>query len=88
MLSALQEMAPQIAALPYEIWFAGLAGEEAGQHGAKALASQEKFDFVIAGEPTGLDVVQTHKGSARLSAPDKRGRGPCPRNRTAGENAI
>jgi len=67
MLWALREAGPQISALPYEIWFAGLAGEEAGQHGARALAAQETFDFVIAGEPTGLDVVHAHKGSAWLS---------------------
>jgi acetylornithine deacetylase/succinyl-diaminopimelate desuccinylase-like protein len=67
MLWALRDAGPMLAALPYEIWFAGLVGEEAGQHGAKALAAQERFDFVIAGEPTGLDVVHTHKGSAWLS---------------------
>ncbi len=67
MLWALKEATPMIPALPYEIWFAGLMGEEAGQHGAKALSSQEKFAFVIAGEPTGLHVVHTHKGSAWLS---------------------
>ncbi len=67
MLWALREAAPGISVLPYEIWFAGLAGEEAGQHGARALAAQETFDFVIAGEPTGLDVVHTHKGSAWIS---------------------
>jgi acetylornithine deacetylase/succinyl-diaminopimelate desuccinylase-like protein len=67
MLWALKEAAPLIPSLPYEIWFAGLMGEEAGQHGAKALSAQETFDFVIAGEPTGLNVVHTHKGSAWLS---------------------
>lgn len=67
MLWALKEAAPLIPSLPYEIWFAGLMGEEAGQHGAKALAAQEEFAFVIAGEPTELDVVHTHKGSAWLS---------------------
>ncbi|MEI8310425.1 MAG: M20 family metallopeptidase [Verrucomicrobiota bacterium] len=67
MLWALKEAAPMIAALPYEIWFAGLMGEEAGQHGAKALSAQEDFAFVIAGEPTDLNVVYTHKGSAWLS---------------------
>jgi acetylornithine deacetylase/succinyl-diaminopimelate desuccinylase-like protein len=66
MLWALRETRDQLATLPYEIWFAGLAGEEAGQHGARALAAQEKFDFVIAGEPTSLDVVNTHKGCTRL----------------------
>ena len=39
--------------LGHEIWFAGLCSEEAGQHGARSLAAQERFDFVIAGEPTG-----------------------------------
>jgi acetylornithine deacetylase/succinyl-diaminopimelate desuccinylase-like protein len=67
MLWALKEAAPLIPSLPYEIWFAGLMGEEAGQHGAKALSAQEKFAFVIAGEPTGLNVVHAHKGSAWLS---------------------
>lgn len=63
MLWALREALPFISSLPYEIWFAGLVGEEAGQHGAKALAAQEDFAFVIAGEPTDLNVVHTHKGS-------------------------
>jgi acetylornithine deacetylase/succinyl-diaminopimelate desuccinylase-like protein len=67
MLWALKGAAPLIPALPYEIWFAGLMGEEAGQHGAKALSAQEKFAFVIAGEPTGLNIVRAHKGSAWLS---------------------
>ena len=67
MLWALKEAAPLIPSLPYEIWFAGLMGEEAGQHGAKALSAQEKFAFVIAGEPTGLNIVHAHKGSAWLS---------------------
>lgn len=66
MLWALKEMSGELGALPYEIWFAGLAGEEAGQHGAKALAAEEEFAFVIAGEPTGLDVVHTHKGCTQL----------------------
>jgi len=66
MLWALRETAAAIPSLGYEIWFAGLAGEEAGQHGAKALAAEEKFDFVIAGEPTGMNAVYTHKGSTHL----------------------
>jgi acetylornithine deacetylase/succinyl-diaminopimelate desuccinylase-like protein len=44
--------------------FAGLADEESGQIGAKAAAAQRFADFVIAGEPTSLDVVYTHKGTA------------------------
>jgi acetylornithine deacetylase/succinyl-diaminopimelate desuccinylase-like protein len=66
MLWALREMKDDLHSLRYEIWFAGLAGEEAGQHGAKALAAEEEFAFVIAGEPTGLDVVHTHKGCTQL----------------------
>ena len=67
MLWALKEAGPMVPSLPYEIWFAGLMGEEAGQHGAKALSAQEKFAFVIAGEPTGMNIVHAHKGSAWLS---------------------
>jgi acetylornithine deacetylase/succinyl-diaminopimelate desuccinylase-like protein len=67
MLWALREERAILKKLPYEIWFAGLVGEEAGQHGAKALAAQEQFDFVIVGEPTQMQVVHTHKGSAWIS---------------------
>lgn len=66
MLWALRLLGDRVAHLSHEIWFAGLAGEEAGQHGAKALAAEERFDFVIAGEPTMLDVVNTHKGCTNL----------------------
>ena len=67
MLTALSECRDILPTLSHEIWFAGLMGEEAGQHGAKALAAQEKFDFVIVGEPTGLQTVYTHKGSVWLT---------------------
>lgn len=67
MLWALREALPLIPSLPYEIWFAGLMGEEAGQQGAKALAEEEEFAFAVVGEPTGMDIVHTHKGSAWLS---------------------
>lgn len=63
MLCALRDSRDFIPSLPFEIWFAGLVGEEAGQHGARSLAATDFFDFVLAGEPTGLDVVHTHKGS-------------------------
>jgi acetylornithine deacetylase/succinyl-diaminopimelate desuccinylase-like protein len=87
MLAALSRCRDIIPTLGHEIWFAGLMGEESGQHGAKALASQEHFDFVIAGEPTDLKTVHAHKGSlwvtltaqgraVHASAPDR------------GENAI
>jgi acetylornithine deacetylase/succinyl-diaminopimelate desuccinylase-like protein len=67
MLAALHASRDALATLSHEIWFAGLAGEEAGQHGAHALAAQEQFDLVIAGEPTELDFVHTHKGSMFMS---------------------
>jgi acetylornithine deacetylase/succinyl-diaminopimelate desuccinylase-like protein len=67
MLSALRAVREHLPRLSHEIWFAGLAGEEAGQHGAHALASKESFALVIAAEPTGLDFVYTHKGSMFLT---------------------
>ena len=63
MLTALGRSRELISSLSHEIWFAGLMGEESGQHGAKALAASEHFDFVIAGEPTNLKTVHAHKGS-------------------------
>jgi acetylornithine deacetylase/succinyl-diaminopimelate desuccinylase-like protein len=64
MLWAIKEARERLPALGHEIWFAGLVSEEAEQHGSRALAAQEWFDFVIAAEPTGLEVVHAHKGSA------------------------
>ena len=63
MLFALRECRDILPRLSHEIWFAGLMSEEAGQHGAKALAAKEKFDFAIVGEPTQLQIVHTHKGA-------------------------
>ena len=77
----------QIASLGYEIWYAGLVGEEAGQHGAHALAKEEHFDFVIAGEPTSLDVVFTHKGCTNLRL-TTRGKAVHSSRPETGENAI
>jgi acetylornithine deacetylase/succinyl-diaminopimelate desuccinylase-like protein len=62
-------------------------GEEAGQFGAKALAEEEKFDFVMAGEPTSLNVVHTHKGSCWLQL-RTHGRAVHASQPEAGENAI
>jgi acetylornithine deacetylase/succinyl-diaminopimelate desuccinylase-like protein len=61
--------------------------EEAGQHGSRALAAEEQFDFVIAGEPTNLDVVYRSKGCAflELRTRGRAGHASCPE---AGENAI
>jgi hypothetical protein len=87
MLWALHSCRAQIPALGYEIWFAGLASEEAGQHGSKALASEEVFDFVIVAEPTKLNVVYTHKGCAFLQLTTK-GRACHAAQPHLGENAI
>ena len=87
MLWALREAQEILANSPYEIWFAGLVGEEAGQFGAKALAAEEQFDFVMAGEPTSLDVVYTHKGSCWLQL-RTHGRAVHASQPEAGENAI
>ena len=67
MLSAILFSKQKLDTLSHEIWFAGLAGEEVGQIGARALSSTDLFDFVIAGEPTGLSVIHATKGTARLT---------------------
>jgi len=75
MLWALQEKRPLLPSLPYEVWFVGLMGEEAGQDGAFAFVREYgpasphtgSEIFAIVGEPTGLDVVHTHKGSLWLT---------------------
>ena len=87
MLWALREEREFLADLPFEIWFAGLVGEEAGQHGAKALAAEERFDFVMAGEPTSLDIVHTHKGSCWIQI-ETRGRAAHASQPGSGDNAI
>lgn len=87
MLHALGECQEILPKLSHEIWFAGLMSEETGQFGAKALAEKEFFDFVVVGEPTELQVVHTHKGSAWLTL---RSRGHAVHASTPerGENAI
>lgn len=87
MLWALLDCRDILSSLPVEIWFAGLVGEEAGQFGAKALAEQEHFDFVIAGEPTSLQVVHAHKGSCWLHL-ETRGHAVHASRPEAGDNAI
>ncbi len=62
MIWALARCGDRLGSLTHEIWFGGLMGEEAGLQGSRALATEEGFDFVIAGEPTGLDVVNATKG--------------------------
>ncbi|MEO6262858.1 MAG: M20 family metallopeptidase [Chthoniobacterales bacterium] len=87
MLWAMKELGSDISNLSHEIWFAGLVGEEAGQQGAAALAAQEKFDFVLAGEPTNLDAVHISKSSNwfTLTMPGVAAHGATPE---LGENAI
>ena len=87
MLIALERTRDILPFLSHEIWFAGLMGEESGQHGAKALASEEVFDFVIAGEPTDLKTVHAHKGSlwVTLTSHGKAVHASAPER---GENAI
>jgi acetylornithine deacetylase/succinyl-diaminopimelate desuccinylase-like protein len=62
-------------------------GEESGQHGAKALAQEEHFDFVIAGEPTDLQTVHAHKGSLWVTL-ESQGRAVHASAPEQGENAI
>jgi len=87
MLWALHDCRDILPHLTHEIWFAGLMGEEAGQDGAKALAAQEKFDFVVVGEPTGFEIVFKHKVdvTARITATGRAAHSSCPER---GENAI
>ncbi len=75
MLWMLYEMREKIPTLPYEIWFAGLMSEEAGQDGSKAFAAELRADldvsgvkaFAVIGEPTSLDIVHAHKGALWLT---------------------
>jgi len=87
MLWALHESRDLLPRLTHEVWFAGLMGEEAGQDGAKALAAEEEFAFVVVGEPTDLDVVYKHKVdvTARITATGRSAHSSCPER---GENAI
>ena len=51
-----------------EVIFAGLADEEDGQRGSRALtASGFRADLVIVGEPTSLRLVTAHKGDLWLN---------------------
>lgn len=62
MLWALKSV--DLSKLSVAVGFAGLADEEFEQFGAKACAVRNMADFAIVGEPTNLNVVHTHKGTA------------------------
>ena len=64
MLWALAELGPDaVARMRHEVWFAGLADEEAGNTGAYALvAAFPDAAFALVGEPTRCQVVHTTKG--------------------------
>src|ERR1700726_2424729 len=62
MLWALKSV--DLSKLDVAVGFAGLADEEFEQLGARACAARKMADFAIVGEPTNLDVVYTHKGTA------------------------
>lgn len=87
MLWALAACHESLSKAGWEVWFAGLAGEEAGQPGARHLAATEAFDFVIAGEPTDLKIVHAHKGCSWLALRTF-GRSVHASRPESGENAI
>ena len=71
-----------------DVYFCGLMGEESGNDGARALATQGfRPDFLIAGEPTECRIVYTHKGSMwfKLITRGRSAHGATPER---GENAI
>jgi len=87
MLWSLRELRDRIPSLGHEIWFAGLMGEEAGQEGARAFVKEERADFALIGEPTGRDIVYTHKGAHWLKLRTT-GRAVHASAPALGENAI
>ena len=90
MLWTLWEMRESLPGLPYEIWFAGMMGEEAGQNGSKAFA-REFADgtpaFALVGEPTECEIVHAHKGCTWLTL-RTRGQAVHASTPDRGENAI
>ena len=76
-----------LSKLDVAVGFAGLADEEAGQLGSKICAQHCEADFVVVGEPTNLNVVYTHKGTAWMQL-DARGKAVHAANPDAGINAI
>ena len=71
-----------------EIIFAGLADEEQGQAGSRALiASGFKADLAIVGEPTRLQVVTAHKGTMWIGL-ETRGKSAHGSTPELGRNAV
>ncbi|MBL9153913.1 MAG: M20 family metallopeptidase [Verrucomicrobiales bacterium] len=64
MLWAFHELRDRWGEINATVSFAGFMGEETAQPGSRHFARHHRgeFDFAIVGEPTGLDVVYTHKG--------------------------
>jgi acetylornithine deacetylase/succinyl-diaminopimelate desuccinylase-like protein len=85
MLWALKSV--DLSKLSVAVSFAGLMDEEFEQRGAKACADRKMADFVIAGEPTNLNVVHIHKGTAwvKIETSGKAAHASVPEN---GVNAI
>lgn len=86
-LWALWELRNQLPALDWEVVFAGLIGEEAGQHGSKHFVARHRADFAVIAEPTDLGIVYTHKGCDWLHL-TTRGRAVHASNPALGHNAI
>lgn len=88
MLWALWELRDTLPRLQHEIWFAGLVGEEAGNEGAAALATDfPDAAFALVGEPTECQIVHTTKGVTwvRLTTRGRAAHGASPER---GENAV
>lgn len=89
MLWAFHTLGDSLKRLNARVSFVGLVGEETNQPGSRHFARNhaDEFDFAIVGEPTGLNVVHTHKGClwVRLEARGKAVHGSTPE---LGENAI
>ncbi len=89
MLWALREHAAELATMPVAVDFVAFMGEESGQWGSKHFAEHHgrHYAFAIAGEPTGLDIVYTNKGSlwATVEATGKAAHSSMPEK---GSNAV
>lgn len=90
MLAAFAALGDDLPRLGREIWFAGLMGEEAGNEGAHAVATDPGWrgaGFAVVGEPTSCDIVRAHKGALwlRLRTVGRAVHGAQPER---GENAV